>query len=265
MAPDAACWPTSGRYGLDRRTHRSDGTQPVATPGDSPEVLERLHANLDLVDVIARQVAREIGGVVEFDDLRAMGRKGLLEAARRFDPSKGVTFPRYANYRIRGAIYDGVRTSAPLPRRIHAKVESLQALLQVTEGAGEEWGPSTASLMASQPAAADERLSTQLAEMATAMAMGFVAARSDYDERQLGVAEPSESPEELVAEAELRALVLQAIADLPNDERTLIERHYLGGERLDHVAASLGLSKSWGSRLHTRAISRLTKRLRALK
>jgi len=41
----------------------------------------------------------------------------------------------------------------------------------------------------------------------------------------------------------------------------LIRRHYLEGERFDHVAAELGLSKSWASRLHTRAIGRLTKRL----
>jgi RNA polymerase sigma factor for flagellar operon FliA len=67
-----------------------------------------------------------------------------------------------------------------------------------------------------------------------------------------------------VARAELRELVLRALDDLPEDERTLLRRHYLDGERFDHVSASLGLSKSWGSRLHTRAIARLTKRLRSL-
>jgi RNA polymerase sigma factor for flagellar operon FliA len=44
----------------------------------------------------------------------------------------------------------------------------------------------------------------------------------------------------------------------------LIERHYLRGERFDHVAASLNLSKSWASRLHTRAIGLLTRRLKVL-
>ena len=41
-------------------------------------------------------------------------------------------------------------------------------------------------------------------------------------------------------------------------------RHYLEGARFDHVAEELGLSKSWASRLHTRALTRLSKRLRAL-
>ena len=53
-----------------------------------------------------------------------------------------------------------------------------------------------------------------------------------------------------------------AIAALPDEEAQLVRRHYLEGERFDHVAQSLGLSKSWASRLHTRAMQRLAKRLR---
>jgi RNA polymerase sigma factor for flagellar operon FliA len=49
---------------------------------------------------------------------------------------------------------------------------------------------------------------------------------------------------------------------LPENEAVLVRRHYLEGERFDHVAKELGLSKSWASRLHTRAIKRLTEALR---
>ena len=57
-------------------------------------------------------------------------------------------------------------------------------------------------------------------------------------------------------------MVRRAIGDLPEQEAELVRRHYLEGERFDLVAKDLGLSKSWASRLHTRAIVRLTKRLR---
>jgi RNA polymerase sigma factor for flagellar operon FliA len=50
--------------------------------------------------------------------------------------------------------------------------------------------------------------------------------------------------------------------DLPTAESELVRRHYLNGERFDHVAEELGLSKSWASRLHTRALGRLAKRLK---
>lgn len=215
---------------------------------------------MDLVDLIARQLARELGRSAELDDLRAMGHQGLLEAARRFDEGRGVTFRRFANYRVRGAMLDGVRKSAPLPRRAHARIRALEAALLVAEAGAED----SSTGIASNPRASEQKLTEHLADMATAMAMGLLATPAVGDEGEPSAVDTAVSPEEAVAQAELRKIVVDALDELPEDERELVRRHYLEGERFDHVAASLGLSKSWGSRLHTRAVARLTKRLRSL-
>jgi RNA polymerase sigma factor for flagellar operon FliA len=217
---------------------------------------------MDLVDLIARQVARELGRSVELDDLRSMGHQGLLEAARRFDEAKGSSFRRFANYRVRGAMIDGIRRGAPLPRRVHARLRSLESALLLNEGAAADAPPGSMPAMA-DAGVSEQRLTDHLADMATAMAMGLLAAPAVGDEGEPSAVDVKQSPEEALEEAELRHLVVQALEDLPDDERALVRRHYLEGERFDHVATSLGLSKSWGSRLHTRAIARLTKRLRA--
>jgi RNA polymerase sigma factor for flagellar operon FliA len=217
---------------------------------------------MDLVDLIARQLARELGRSAELDDLRAMGHQGLLEAARRFDESRGVTFRRFANYRVRGAMLDGVRKSAPLPRRAHARIRALEAALLVAETNAED--AASGPLGAADPRASEQKLTEHLADMATAMAVGLLAAPALGDEGEPSAVDAALSPEEAVAAAELRKIVVDALEELPADERELVRRHYLEGERFDHVAASLGLSKSWGSRLHTRAVGRLTKRLRSL-
>jgi RNA polymerase sigma factor for flagellar operon FliA len=115
-----------------------------------------------------------------------------------------------------------------------------------------------------EAAAAHSKLTEHLADMATAMALGLLSTPAVGDEGEPTALDAGPSPEDAVAEAEQRRLLIEALADLPEDERTLVRRHYLEGERFDHVAASLGLSKSWGSRLHTRAVARLTKRLRAM-
>jgi RNA polymerase sigma factor for flagellar operon FliA len=235
----------------------------MAAPEDTPEVLSRFHAHLELVEVVARQLARELGRSVELDDLRAMGHQGLLEAARRFDEGRGVSFRRFANYRVRGAMLDGVRKSAPLPRRAHERVRALEAALLLAEGASED-ATVPAGHAAPEPAASEKKLTEHLADMATAMALGILSKAAVGDEGEPTALDAGLSPEDAVAEAELRKLVVEALDDLPADERALVRRHYLEGERFDHVAASLGLSKSWGSRLHTRAIGRLTKRLRAM-
>jgi len=233
----------------------------VKPPEDTKEVLERFHAHMDLVDLIARQLARELGRSAELDDLRAMGHQGLLEAARRFDEGRGVTFRRFANYRVRGAMLDGVRKSAPLPRRAHARIRALEAALLVAETAAEDAG---SSAIADDARASEQKLTEHLADMATAMAVGLLATPAVGDEGEPSAVDTALSPEEAVAQAELRTIVIDALEELPSDERELVRRHYLEGERFDHVAASLGLSKSWGSRLHTRAVARLTKRLRSL-
>jgi RNA polymerase sigma factor FliA len=236
----------------------------VVPPRDAPEVLERFHANLDLVDVIARQVGREMGRSIELDDLRALGHQGLLEAARRYDASRGVAFSRFANYRVRGAMFDGIRKSAPLPRRAHARLRALEAALAVAETHAEDATSAGAGAVLADPSAADAVLGERLSDMATAMAAGLVAHPALGEEGEPSAVEPGLSPEEAVAEAELRAIFAKALEALPHEERTLIDRHYFMGQRFDEVAASLHLSKSWASRLHTRAVALLTKRLRVL-
>ncbi len=227
---------------------------------DESEALRRFEETLELVEIVARQIGRLIGGAVELDDLRSFGREGLLDAARRYDPTRGVPFRAYANYRVRGAIYDGVRKMSRLPRRVHERLSGLSALALTEEGALEDiHAPAPPGAGTAQ---ADAALADHLAALATAMAVGLVASPAHDDEGERIAVAPSEDPEEAFERAELLAVVRRAISELPREEGELVRRHYLEGHRFDHVAADLGLSKSWASRLHTRAMGRLAKRLR---
>jgi RNA polymerase sigma factor for flagellar operon FliA len=220
---------------------------------DPPEVLERFHAELELVRMIAAQVSRTVGLSPEFDDLLAMGREGLLDAARRFDPSRGVPFRAYANYRIRGAVLDGVRKLSVLPRRAYERLAAFEAASLVSQGETEH---AFAAGQRADPSTADRALAAHLSSIAMAAAVGIATETRGED------VDGHDSPEEALARAELVQLVRSAIAELPKEEGELVRRHYLEGERLDDVARDLDMSKSWASRLHTRAVARLTKRLR---
>jgi RNA polymerase sigma factor for flagellar operon FliA len=221
-------------------------------PTDAPDVLARFHAELDLVDLNARQVARRLAAApATFDDLRSFGREGLLQAARTFDASRGVPFRRWANMRIRGAMIDGVRQWGQLPRRVYRELRAMEMADDVQEALGEE----NATIPATTAEAADKRLASYLAGIATAIAVGSMESHD-------GIADGRDpSPEELAAKAELVERVRAIVLRLPDAERTLIERHYFAEETLDQAAASLGLSKSWGSRLHARAIERIAREL----
>lgn len=233
----------------------------TAPPPDPPEVLERFHATLELVEMVAGQVRRSIGSGVELEELVASGREGLLEAARRYDPARGVPFKLYANYRVRGAMIDGVRRAAPLPRRVYEKLVALQASSDVSEG-NLDYSTDPA-LLPPDVAEAEALLAEHLSSMAMGAALAALHARAQDDAIDAEDADAS-NPEEELARAEVVARVKQALEELSPEAGAVVRRHFLDGESLEVIARDYAMSKSWASRLLTRTTARLAKRLHAL-
>ena len=76
---------------------------------------------LPLVRRVALHVASRLPSQVELSDLTQAGFLGLLDAAAKFDVSKGVRFWTYAELRIRGAILDSLRALDWLPRSVRRR------------------------------------------------------------------------------------------------------------------------------------------------
>lgn len=235
---------------------------PAATAyaqADSPEVLARVKEGLALVDVIARQLRRQLGAAASEDDLVGPGREALLAAARSFDESRGVPFRRWANLRIRGAMIDSMRSQSHVPRRVYRQLRALEAADRVHEAADEADAanpPKTAHQ-------ADERVGERLDHAALAMAASMLSMRGSAAVER---AHSTEAPvDEQLARHELLARVRQAIAERPDAERTLLERHYFDDVTFEEAAREIGLSKSWASRLHARAIEGVARALRRSK
>jgi RNA polymerase sigma factor for flagellar operon FliA len=232
----------------------------VTVAPDSPEILQRFKSALDIVAKMARQMRRTVGSNINVEELESCGREGLLDAARRYDPQRRVPFRSYACVRIRGAMIDGVRRLMPLSRRNWQRLRGLESIELLNQSLTEDLHGSELPVTARS---ADEILSAHLAAMATAMAAGMLHERASGDSGE-PLARDDDDPEEILLRRELSAQFERAIPELPGLESELVRRHYLNGERFDHVASSLGLSKSWASRLHRRAMDRLAKRLREL-
>ncbi len=200
-----------------------------------------------LVRSIAMKVRARYDLEVDLDDLMADGLTGLVEAKSRFDPDKGVQFNTFAYYRIRGAILDGIRKNSFMPRRAYEQLRAAEAALGIGESLGEQ-------------RAADPQGRKDVAKCAEALhatisrlTASFVIASVGQDDAE------QESPEDSLLKGESAGRVRAALAELPERERALIEGHYLKGRRFDLVAEELGISKSWASRLHTKALDRLRK------
>ncbi len=230
------------------------GNQPRQV--DPPEVIARIEECLELVNILARGMRRQLGADVNVDDLASNGREALLGAARNYDPDRGIPFRRWAALRIRGAMIDAARQSGSLPKRVYRKLRALQAADQVHDAANEE----LAAAPPRTPEEADAKLADQLASAAMAAAVGFLAIRnSEALER---AHDPNHGPESDVGQAELLARIKAAIAERPEQERALLTRHYFDDVTFEEAAKELGLSKSWASRLHARAIEGIARSLK---
>ena len=213
--------------------------------------VSRLEEGMAVVDAVAYRLSRRLGSHVELEELRGIGRLALLRIAATYDPARS-TFTAYAAYKLKWAIFDEVRRMTHA-RSALARLNAVMASERHLEQAPDpnEGGELSAEGFQSQ-------LTSLLEGQAAALALGL----STSPEDAISAPEDSASPEEVMARAEVAASVRGALSGLPERERALVERHYYGGEPFDVIAEDLGISKSWASRLHERAIATLGKVLR---
>lgn len=218
--------------------------------GDLGTLVER---HLELVHRIARRIFRDVGAYIELDDLISFGSAGLLEAASRYDPERGVTFATFAYYRIRGAIYDGVRKMGALPPNRDRRALAAQCTDDYLERLSKQ--PQRASRAADRTRAV--RAARELVERIRAVQIVYIAAMADSPEPLELVDSPAHRSDQLVLQKQRNDRLKCAIDRLPARERQLIRRTYFDGIALGKAGAELGLSASWTSRLHARAVDRL--------
>ena len=205
-------------------------------------------AHQELVQRIVRRLIRELDLSCEEGDLLAWGHQGLLEAKQRFDASRGVRFSTFAYYRVRGAVLDGVRTQGFIKRRAYAKLKAYEAADAVSEERGD-------ALAGAAPLSLDAR-AREVEDVLGKISAAYVLSA-------LGQAEEhaADTPESLTAGAQDRSAVQRGLATLPEKERLLLEAVYFSGATIEEAGATLGLSKSWASRMHAKALARMRRAL----
>ena len=163
------------------------------------------------------------------------------------NPHAAVNFSTFAYYRVRGAVMDGVRDSAYLSRRAYRRLVAAEAADRISEEASE-----AQTGAASAPGSAAATIESAL----TKISASYVISALGQDEHR-----ETESPEDTAVAASEAQRVRSLLATLPERERALVRGFYFEGRRFDEVAQDLGISKSWASRLHSKALARLREKL----
>src|SRR5882762_958987 len=107
-----------------------DVLTPAAVVMDAAERDRMLVEHLPTVRYIARRIHERLPQHVELDDLISAGVVGLIDAFSKFDHTKQVQFKSYAQFRIRGAILDSLRTLDWSPRELRRKGRAIEQAIQ---------------------------------------------------------------------------------------------------------------------------------------
>jgi RNA polymerase sigma factor FliA len=200
-----------------------------------------------LVRSLAVKVHRGLPRRIELDDLIGYGQIGLVEAARDFDPARGTRFATFAYYRIRGAIYDGLAKMTGMSRGHYQHVRYERAATEILDESSTGGGDPDTEL-------------AWLHDVSRALAVVHLVSHLDLPGNTLETSLVDSArlgPMALAINRELSQKVVDLVGKLPADESTLVRAVYFEGLTLQDAGQRLGISKSWSSRLHAKAIERL--------
>ena len=230
--------------------------EPTSLPAAAFDRDALIEQHRSYARALAIKVMRTLPPSVELSDLVAYGEVGLVEAAERYDPRRGVAFSTFAHYRIKGAIYDGLREMGYFARQGGARVRWVANASDVVQSAVDDEAhdaPSGAAANVEDEIAAAQSLIDALIPVYL-LSLGSDAVPEIVDQHALTL--------EQIEQRELFGLVMDALRELSEDEQELIGSLYFKHVSMTELAARQGITKSWISRLHTRAIKHLRDLLR---
>ena len=222
-----------------------------------------------LVKYVAGKVAMGMPGSVEFDDLVGFGVFGLFDAIEKYDPSKAVKFKTYAVTRIRGAIFDELRSIDWVPRSVRQKTREVEDTVRDLEAnLGRSANEDEIAKAMGMKLPDFQQLLLKIS--GTSILSINEVWYSGEDNDRISIAESIESPSSLnpdtiVEKDEIKRVIVEAINELPEKEKKVLVLYYYEDLTLKEIGQVLEVTESRISQLHTKAITRLRGRLTNIK
>ncbi len=222
--------------------------------------------HLPQVQYIARRIHDRLPPQVLLEDLVHAGILGLMDAVRKFDPTKNVQLKHYAEFRIRGAILDSLRQIDWSPRMLRRQARRLeQAISDCKAKFGRD---PTEPEIAAELNMTLESLQHLMGDL-RGLDIGSLQSDSDgpgggEETIQSRSGSEEEDPFQRTLKSEMTSLLARAIGELPDRERQILALYHFEELTMKEVGAALGIGESRVSQIHTAALLRLRVRLREL-
>jgi RNA polymerase sigma factor for flagellar operon FliA len=237
----------------------------AAIPKLTSEQEQVLLEHLPIVRFLARRIHERLPQHVDIEDLVSAGVVGLMDAFTKFDASKNVQFRSYAQFRIRGAILDSLRTLDWSPRELRRKGRAVEeAVRSLTARLGH--APGEGEVAAEMDLSLDEY--QQLLGDLKGLEIGTLHMERNEDSGEEELAyipgRPDEDPLFRCLRGELEERLADAITHLPDRERLVMSLYYYEEMTMREIGLALGVVESRVSQVHASAVMHLRSALRDL-
>lgn len=246
--------------GVSEASFGADAVTDVASTLSAEEINELIEQHVSLVKHIVFQVAVHFPRHVEREELARAGALGLVEAAQRYSPERGIPFQRFAARRVRGAMLDAVRSADWAPRsvrRLSRRFDAMEQQLASQLGRAPQTAE-TAEALGMNPQELS-KLRSQLYR-SVVLALEHEVDGENGEELNLLDVLPDRSnlePDEELEGRELYAYLQDAIALLPERHRLVVVGYFLEERTSVDLARFLGVTESRVSQLRSDALEML--------
>ena len=217
--------------------------------------------HLPHVQYVARRIHTRLPPQVLLEDLVHAGILGLMDAVRKYDPSKNVQLKHYAEFRIRGAILDSLRLVDWSPRALRRQARRLeQAISHCKARLGRD--PSEAEIAAELEVSLDS-LQHLRGDLRGLDIESLQSSTEDHggEPSDSQVRSEDDDPYQQALRSEMTTLLELAIAELPAREREVLALYHFQELTMKEVGEVLRIGESRVSQIHSAALSRLRTRL----
>jgi RNA polymerase sigma factor for flagellar operon FliA len=223
-----------------------------------------------LIKYIAYWLAMRLPPHISTDDLMGAGVIGLMDALNKFDSGKKVQFKTYAEFRIRGAMLDELRSLDWVSGSVRRKAAQLEKAFQALEQKkGQAIKDMDDEEVAQELGLSLEDYYKRLNEVRGIPLLeigglrGKISQLPDEDILNLIEDDNENNPLQLLGLEELKKILTQAIESLPPKEKTVIALYYYDELTLKEIGEVLGVSESRICQIHTKAILKLRTKIQS--
>src|SRR3982750_3925637 len=209
------------------------------------------------IEKVARRLARRLPAHVEIDDLISSGVIGLMEAAERFDPKRVDRFEAFAEFRIRGAMLDDLRSRDTLSRdmrRLSNELRDATRRLEAQLGRTPDHEE-----IAKRLGVGVEELYARQQKLSGSSVVGIDDAGPDLLERTSD--QTAADPFEQASRREMMERLVGGIGGLPEKMQQVLSLYYCDNLNLKEIGTVLGVTESRVCQIHGEATKRLRETL----